>query len=167
MENPGKKPKISMIAGIARKSRAIGKDNQLLWDIPEDLQHFKEITSGHPVIMGEKTYHSIGRPLPRRTNIVLTDNPAFQAEGVIAAASLPEAFQKAGEIDQEEVFVIGGGSVYRQALPFADRLYLTLVEGDFEADTFFPEYPEFTKIVSEEKGTNGAYAYSFVVLEKA
>lgn len=156
-----------MISGIARENRAIGKDNQLLWDIPEDLQHFKEITSGHPVIMGEKTYHSIGRPLPRRTNIVLTDNPDFQAEGVVVASSLPEAFEKAAESDQEEIFVIGGGSVYRQALSSADRLYLTLVEGDFEADTFFPEYPEFTKTVSEEKGASGAYTYSFVVLEKA
>ena len=160
------KPRISLIAALARSNRAIGKDNRLLWNIPADLAHFKEVTSGHPVIMGEKTFYSIGRPLPNRTNIVLSDNPAFTAAGVETAGSIEEALARAESADQEEVFIIGGGSIYAQMLPSADRLYLTLVEGDYEADTFFPEYPLFTQVVSEEPGEENGYRYAFTVLEK-
>ncbi len=160
-------PVISMIAAIARKDRAIGFQNKLLWHIPEDFRHFKETTSGHAIIMGEKTYHSIGKPLPNRTNIVLSLDPDFSPEGVVVVRSVDEALLKAREVEQDEVFICGGASVYGQMLPFADRLYLTLVEGLFEADTFFPEYESFfSPVATEEKKNHGQYAFSFVTLER-
>ncbi|MGC9469981.1 MAG: dihydrofolate reductase [Bacteroidales bacterium] len=128
---------ISIIVAIAQ-NRAIGKDNRLLWHIPGDLKRFKKLTSGHAVIMGKKTYESLPvRPLPDRTNIVLTDNPEERIDGCVMAYSLEDAVAKCPEND--ESFVIGGGSVYRQFMPLADKLYITLVHRDYEADTFFPE----------------------------
>ena len=148
------------------EERAIGKDNRLLWNIPEDLKRFKELTTGHTVIMGENTYHSIGRPLPNRTNIVVTLNQSLVLPGCFVVYSIDEAFQIAKEKEQEEVFVIGGASIYRQCLPLVERLYLTLVEGKHEADTFFPDYAEFQKVVSEEKGENEQYRYTYYILER-
>lgn len=163
-----KVPKISMIAAIAREDRAIGFKNKLLWHIPEDFKHFKELTSGHAIIMGENTYRSIGKPLPNRTNIVLSLTPDFSPEGVVVVRSLDEAVAKAREEEKEEIFICGGASIYRQFLPLADRLYLTLVEGRYEADTYFPEYEkEFGKVVSEEGLRNDTYQFSFVTLERA
>lgn len=159
-------PRLSIISAIARNDRAIGKNNALLWHIPEDFRHFKELTSGHVVIMGENTYHSIGKPLPNRTNIVLSLDKGLALDRCIIAHSIEEAVGKAREIEQEEIFIIGGASIYRQFIPLADRLYLTLVEGEYEADTFFPEYGEFTKVLNEEKMNNGTYHFSFVTLEK-
>lgn len=158
------KPKISIIVAVD-EARAIGKDNALLWNIPEDLAHFKEVTSGHPVIMGEKTSRSIGRPLPARTNIVLSRDESKVIPGCIIAHSLEEAFSLAGESD--EIFVIGGGTIYKLALPYADKLYITEVEGKFDGDTFFPEYKdEFTRKISEESHDNGKYRFKFLELEK-
>jgi dihydrofolate reductase len=159
-------PRISMISAIARKDRAIGFQNALLWHIPEDFKHFKETTSGHAVIMGENTYKSIGRPLPNRTNIVLSIDEHFSPEGCVIVRSIEEALEKAREVEQEEIFIIGGASIYRQFLPYADRLYLTLVEGDFEADTFFPEYSEFKKEISREECDNKTFRFAFVTLER-
>lgn len=158
--------RISIISAIARSNRAIGKDNALLWHIPEDFKHFKELTSGHAIVMGENTYRSIGRPLPNRTNIVLSQTPDFAPEGIVVVRSIEEAIERAREIEQEEIFIIGGASIYRQFIPMADRLYLTLVEGEYDADTFFPEYDEFTKVLSEESVDNGTHIFSFVTLEK-
>lgn len=160
------KPRISLISAIARSNRAIGKDNALLWHIPEDFKHFKELTSGHAIVMGENTYRSIGRPLPNRTNIVLSQTSDFAPEGVVVVRSIKEALERAKAVEQEEVFIIGGASIYRQFITMADRLYLTLVEGDYEADTFFPEYDEFTKVLSQESVDNGTHRFSFVTLEK-
>jgi len=160
------KPRISLIAAVAEKNRAIGKDNKLLWDIPEDLEHFKKKTSGHPVIMGKKTFESLKGALPNRLNIVLSDILGDQAEGCTVVNSLDDAFKEAEETDTDEVFVIGGGYVYSQTIGMADRLYLTLVEGDYEADTFFPDYSEFTKIISEQPGESNGYRYKFVELER-
>lgn len=148
------------------ETRAIGKDNKLLWHIPEDLKRFKELTTGHAVIMGENTYRSIGRPLPNRTNIVVTLNQELEIPGCLIAYSLEEALQAAREHETEEIFVIGGASIYRQFLPMIDRLYLTLVQGTHEADTFFPEYSEFQKVISQEEGQSGEYHYTYFVLEK-
>jgi dihydrofolate reductase len=159
-------PRISLISAIARSNRAIGKDNALLWHIPEDFKHFKELTSGHAIVMGENTYRSIGRPLPNRTNIVLSQTPDFAPEGIVVVRSIEEAIERAKKVKQEEIFIIGGASIYRQFIPLADRLYLTLVEGEYEADTFFPEYTEFTKVLSEEVMDNGTHTFSFVTLEK-
>ena len=158
-------PRISMIVAVDEE-RAIGKDNRLLWNIPEDLKRFKELTTGHTVIMGENTHHSIGRPLPHRTNIVVTLNQSLVLPGCFVVYSIDEAFQMAKEKEKEEVFVIGGASIYRQCLPLVERLYLTLVEGKHEADTFFPDYAEFQKVVSEEKGENGQYRYTYYILER-
>lgn len=160
------KPRISIISAIAKSDRAIGKDNRLLWHIPEDMRHFRELTTGHAVIMGENTFHSIGKPLPHRANIVLSLDPTRKIDGCITALSLEEALQKGKDAESEEIFIIGGASIYKQFISLADRLYLTLVEGEYEADTFFPEYGEFSRIVSEEKVNNGTHAFSFVVLEK-
>lgn len=158
--------RISMISAIAKKNRAIGKNNALLWHIPEDFQHFKELTSGHAIIMGENTYKSIGRPLPNRTNIVLSQTPDFAPEGCIVVRSIEESLDVAKQFEAEEIFICGGASIYKQFISLADRLYLTLVEGDYDADTFFPEYPEFTKEMEREEKNNGKYAFTFVTLEK-
>ena len=130
---------LSLIAAVAR-NRAIGKDNQLLWHLPEDMKHFRETTCGKPVVMGRKTWESLPekfRPLPGRQNIVVSRDPAYKAHGADLAGSLEGALALAG--GAEEVFVIGGEQLYRAALPFADRLYLTEVELEPEADAFFPE----------------------------
>ncbi len=162
----GMNPRISIIAAIAEKDRALGKNNALLWDIKADMKHFRECTTGHAVVMGEKTFHSIGRALPNRINIVLTDNADFQAENVIAVYSIEEALQVAKENESEEAFIIGGGSIYTQFLSHADRLYLTLVEGEYEADVFFPPFTEFQKVINEREEEEGSYRFRFVTLEK-
>lgn len=159
-------PRISLIAALARKDRAIGFQNALLWYIPEDFRHFKETTSGHAIIMGENTYRSIGRPLPNRKNIILSQDPAFAPPGCVVVRSLEEALAQARIVEPEEVFICGGASVYRQFLPLADRLYLTLVEGEYEADTFFPDYVAFHREISRRESGDGSYRYSFVMLEK-
>lgn len=141
---------ISIIVAIA-ENRAIGKNNDLLWHIPADLKRFKSITSGHPVIMGKRTWESLPlRPLPNRRNIVITDIPEEQIEGCEMAYSIDEAVAKCKS--EEENFIIGGSSVYRQFLPYASRLYLTLVKKSFDADVFFPEidFSEW-KLISKEE----------------
>lgn len=131
---------ISMIAAIG-KNRELGKGNDLLWKIPEDLKRFKEITKGHSVIMGRKTYESIGRPLPNRTNIVITRDLNWAAEGVFPVASMEEAIELAKlKPGNDELFVIGGAQMYTLGLSYADKLYLTLIDDVKEADSFFPEY---------------------------
>lgn len=151
------KPVISAIAAIA-ENRALGKDNKLLFHIPEDMKRFKELTTGHVVIMGRKTYESIGRPLKNRTNIVVTRRSTPEVEGITVKHSIEEAIEYAKTIETEEIFIIGGGEIYTQALPFTDRLYLTIVKGSPEADTFFPDYSEFKKEI-QRKNTD---YYSFI-----
>ena len=127
---------ISIIVAVAHRG-VIGGNNRLLWHISEDLKRFKAITTGHPVVMGRKTYESLGRPLPNRTNVVVTRRSDFQAPGCVVVSSLEAAVALFPE--KEEVFVIGGGEIYRQAMPLADKLYLTCVEADYEGDVFFPK----------------------------
>lgn len=159
-------PKISIIVAMA-PNRAIGQKGKLLWSIPAELKRFKEMTMGHPIIMGRKTHESIGLPLPGRTNIVITRDENYQSEGVVVVHSLEEALGAAQVKDTEEIFIIGGGEIYKEALPLADKLYLTIVEGDFpEADTFFPDYSEFKKIVSEKSEESDGYKYKFLELER-
>ena len=131
------KQKISIVVAVAKGANAIGNGGKLLFRISDDLKRFKKLTKGHPVIMGRKTFESIGRPLPERTNIVITRNPDYRAANIITVHSLEEAIQKAGELDSE-VFVIGGGDIFKQALPLVDKLYLTIVESDAQGDVFFP-----------------------------
>ena len=158
-------PKFCIICAIG-KNRAIGKNNELLWHIPEDFKHFKDITSGHVIIMGQKTYESIGKPLPNRTTIVLSNNPDFNVDGVIVVRTFEEVFEKARELEKEEVFICGGGSIYAQTIGMVDKLYLTVVEENFEADTFFPEYDEFKKVISERKSSDENFKYTFLELTK-
>ncbi len=160
--------KISMIAAIASGNRALGKDNKLIYYIPEDLKRFKKITSGHPIIMGRKTFESIGQPLPNRENIIITRDPEYFAEEVVIVHSLDEALRLAMLAQgNDEVFIIGGGQIYQEAIKLADKLYLTVVEGSPEADTFFPDYSEFKKIgfesvIQESQG----FEYRFLELER-
>lgn len=158
---------INIIAAIDSK-RGIGKDNKLIWHIGDDLKRFKSLTQNHPIIMGRKTFQSIGKALPQRTNIVITSDPNFKAENAVVVDSIEEALQKAKESEGfEEIYIIGGGQIYKQALEkdLVDRLYLTLVEGDFNADTFFPEYSKF-RVVSSKNHAFDNYKFSFVILEK-
>ena len=147
--------RLNIIAAIG-KNRELGLHGKLLWHIPEDMRRFKEVTTGHPVIMGRKTWESLPqmyRPLPGRTNIVVTRQVGYKATGAIVADSLKAAriaAARAGGAD--EIFVIGGGELYREALPLTDRLYLTLVDDTAEADTFFPPYEQEFKIISNENG---------------
>lgn len=159
-------PKISIIAALGR-DRAIGYKNDLLWKIPADLKRFRELTTGHPIVMGRKTFQSIGRILPGRTNIVVTRNTDWKFEGATVVSSLDEALTKAAEIDQTEIFVIGGGEMYAQALPRADRLYLTLIGDEKEGDIFFPPYEtEFTKVTLQQAGEHEGLKYTWINLER-
>lgn len=171
MAQEAKKEVLSLIAAVGT-NRAIGKDNQLLWHLPSDLPRFKKHTIGHPVIMGRKTWESIPekfRPLLGRTNIVITRDASYEVPpGVVLAQSFPEARSLARDAEgADEVFVIGGQQVYECALPFADRLYLTVVEDTPEADVFFPEYEsQFGTELSREDREENGIRYSWVTLER-
>jgi dihydrofolate reductase len=155
--------KINLIAALS-ENRVIGKDNKLLWNIPSDLKRFRQLTSGHPIIMGRKTYESIGRLLPNRTNIIITRDQDYKVEGAVITHSLDEALRQAQGDD--EIFVIGGGQIFEQAISLADKLYLTIVKGNFEGDAFFPDYSAFTKEVLREDGEENGYEFTFLDLEK-
>ncbi len=160
------KPRVSSIVAVAKNDRAIGYKNKLLWDIPEDTQYFRETTKGHPVIMGQLTFESIGRPLPNRLNIILSLDKNFKSDGVTVVGSIDEGLAIAKATGNDEIFIIGGASIYRQTIDLIDRLYVTEVEGEYEADTFFPDYSNFTKVVSERASSDGKYKYKFRILEK-
>ncbi len=161
--------KLSIIVAVAENG-VIGHNNQLIWHLPEDLKMFKRLTSGHPIIMGRKTFESIGKPLPNRTSIIITKNPEFQIEGCITVHSLEEAIEAANEIEENEAFIIGGAEIYRLALPFADTIYLTEVHHTFEGDTFFPAIDkdiwEEVNRTDHDIDEKHLYKYSFVELEK-
>jgi len=129
--------RISLVVAISR-NLVIGRDNKLPWRLPADLAFFKRVTMGHPMIMGRRTFESIGKPLPGRLNIVVTHQAAFEAQGCVVVHSMGEAYAAAG--NAEEVCVIGGSAIFAEALPIADRIYLTEVDADVEGDTFFPEF---------------------------
>lgn len=146
--------------------RGIGKGNALLFKIPADFERMKNLTLGHPIIMGRKTFESIGRVLPNRTNIVITSNTDYEVEGAVVVNSLEMAIEAAKDADGgSEIFIFGGGQIFKESLEkgLVDKLYLTIVEGDYHADTFFPEYPGF-KIISEENREEGDYRFKFVEL---
>ncbi len=162
------KTRVSIVAVLGRNTRAIGVNGGLLWWIPGDLPRFKALTMGHPVIMGRKTHESIGRPLLGRANIVVTRQRDFVDKlptGCITTYSVELAIVTARALDKEEVFVIGGGEIYAQTLPLADRLYLTLVDDEAVGDTFFPDYSEFARVVSRESGV-GSPPHEYVTLER-
>ena len=164
-------PIISAIVAMS-ENRVIGRNNQLPWHLPADLKHFKAITTGHPILMGRKTYESIGKPLPNRTNFVITRDASFQAPGCIVVTSLEAALQQAAELQAKELFIIGGAQIYQQAMPIIQRLYLTIVHQQFEGDAFFPEFDaqkqwklrEETRHDADERN---ACAMSFQMYERA
>jgi dihydrofolate reductase len=159
---------LSLIAAMSR-NRVIGVNNTLPWNIPEDLKRFRQITVDHPIIMGRKTFASIGRPLPKRTNIVISRDRDLKFEGVKVVGSLEEAVQLASDPQtpgSEEAFVIGGGEIYRQALERSDRIYLTLIGQDFKGDAYFPEFDwKAFREVSREKRSE-PLPFEFLVLDR-
>ncbi len=145
---------LKIIVAIARNG-VIGCEGRMPWHLPEDLKHFKELTMGRTVVMGRKTFESIGKPLPGRTNVVVTRQQDFETQGVQVVHSLAEAVAK-----YPDAFIIGGAEVYRQALPLADELYITRIEADYEGDTKFPEFdPADWKLVSSEPHEKFGYFY--------
>ncbi len=159
--------RISIIAALAQ-NRVIGRGNALPWRLPADLRQFRALTLGKPVIMGRRTFESLGRPLPERTNIVITRNPEYRAPGCLVVHDLGRALAAAGEAP--EAMIIGGANLYAQALPLADRMYLTLVHAWVIGDTRFPEYAEAEWRLAESgrrsPDANNPYAYSFLRLER-
>ncbi|WP_078409843.1 dihydrofolate reductase [Priestia abyssalis] len=151
------------------QNRVIGKDNKLPWYLPADLKYFKELTMGHPIIMGRKTYESIGRPLPGRENIVITRNEEYTAEGCTIIHSISEV-KELEEKRDDELFVIGGAEIFEQTFSIADRLYVTMIEETFEGDTYFPDFNEDDwVVVSKKKGVQderNVYEHYFLVYER-
>lgn len=154
---------ISIIAAMASNG-AIGRDGGLPWHLPADLRRFRELTTGHTVIMGRKTFESIGRPLPERVNIVITRQAGFGEPGVTVAGSLEEALSMAS--GEGEVFICGGGEIYLQALPLADRIYLTLIDRPFDGDAFFPEIPYGLFVEAAREPFHGDPGGVFLRLER-
>lgn len=168
MTNELESPSLSIAVAVG-ENFAIGKNNQLLWHMPADLKFFKQTTSGHTVVMGRKTFDSVGRPLPNRRNIVITRDTELKIDGVEVVNSLDEALAIT-KTEEKPVFIIGGAEIYRQALPKTQTLYLTTIHHHFDADTFFPEIDrEEWKVISSEPhkaDEKNKYDYTFEVLER-
>jgi dihydrofolate reductase len=160
--------KTSIIVATAPDG-AIGKDNQLLWHLPADMKFFKEKTMGHHMIMGRKTYESIGRPLPGRTTIIITRDKSYKAEGCIVVNSLAEAIERAKAAGDKEAMITGGAEIYKLAMALADTIYLTEVQGKFEADTFF-HFDKSEWVIKEKHDykadDKNKFDYSFIVMDK-
>ena len=160
---------ISLVVA-ASENNAIGKNNQLIWHLPNDLKFFKNTTWGFPVIMGRKSFESVNKPLPGRTNIVITTNTDWKAETVIVVNNLKDAIQKAAETNSKQIFIIGGGEIYKQSMDIADSIYITRVHADLQGDTFFPVIDESKwKLTSNqdfEADEKHAHSYSFQIWEK-
>jgi len=156
---------ISIIAALS-KNKVIGRKNDLPWHLPDDMNYFMQTTKGHYVIMGRKNYDSIPekfRPLPNRTNLVITRQQDFKAPGCIVLSSIEKAIETARNAEEQEVFIIGGAEVYKLGLPMANRLYLTEIEAEIDGDTFFPEFSalDWKEISRKHHTKDGRHAYSF------
>jgi dihydrofolate reductase len=160
--------KISLIVAMA-SNRAIGLNNQMPWHLSADLKRFKQITMGHPIIMGRLTFEAIGRPLPGRTNIIVSRNPAYQAEDCIVVDSVEAAIRQGCQL-ADEVFVVGGSTLYETTLPLANNLFVTQINQDFEGDTFFPNFDRNNWVeVEREDVANDAkvsFSYTFLKLKR-
>lgn len=158
---------ISIIVAIGR-NKVIGNKNTIPWKLPADMNYFRKMTIGKPVIMGRKTFESIGKPLPERTNIIITRDQNYKAEGCIVVHSVDEAI-KAAE-GSKEAMVIGGSQIYKEFLPIANKMYITLIDADFNGDTYFPEYniEEWEETVYEEheRDKDNQYNYTFLILRR-
>jgi dihydrofolate reductase len=168
----GVRPRIALIWAMAR-NRIIGRENSLPWRLPVDMQHFRQLTLHHPILMGRKTFESLRRPLPDRTNIVISRDPSYSAPGSLVANTIDEALKVATQhlpADDPEIFVIGGENLYAQMLPLADRLYVTLVEADVDGDARFPDFDwsEWREIGRHhhEADEKNEYACTFMSLER-
>lgn len=163
--------KLSLIAALATNN-VIGRDNQVPWHLSTDLKRFKSLTMGHHLIMGRKTYESVGRPLPGRTNVVITRRTDYAAEGVVVVNTLEDAIRIAADAGESEAFIAGGAEIYTQAIHRADRMYLTRVHADVEGDTVFPDFDDVSEwrlIDSEhcEADEKNEYPFSFLTYERA
>ncbi|ADB37102.1 dihydrofolate reductase [Spirosoma linguale] len=158
--------KISLIAAVAQNG-VIGRENDLPWHLPDDFAFFKRKTSHHPIIMGRKSLESLGKPLPNRTNIVLTRNAEFSAAGVTIVHTLDDAIAEAKAINQTEIFVIGGAEIYKMALPIATTLYLTEIHQDYDGDAYFPEFDknEWQEVSRRPHPADERHAVSFDFVE--
>ena len=143
------------------KNRVIGDSNTLIWHLPEDLKRFRQLTTGNTIVMGRKTYESIGKPLPNRRSIIITRDTDYKVEGCEVVNSLEEALL----LSNNDCFIIGGGEIYRQAIDITDRIYLTLINKEFEGDTSFPELKDWVEISYEDFG-NDDFEYSFIQYER-
>lgn len=160
------KPKISLIVAVS-KNNVIGKEGRIPWHISGDLKRFKDKTTGHVIIMGRKTWDSFGhKPLLNRIHIVVTRDKSYKAKEAIVVHSLEEALEKAYELEKSEIFIIGGGELFKEAVTKADMLYLTLVHKNFDGDAFMPDYSVFNKKSFEEEHEENGYRYTFLDLEK-
>lgn len=162
-------PIVSQIVAVG-ENREMGKDNDLPWGraLPTDMKRFRDKIRGHTIISGRRTFESMGaKPLPNRTNIIVTREEDYRPEGVIVVHSIEKAIDVARKTEKEEVFVIGGGQVFAAAMPYTDKIYLTLIHAKFpDADTFYPDYPDFKKEVYREKVSENGYDYEFIDLER-
>lgn len=162
--------KISIVVAVAENG-VIGAKNRLPWHLPADLARFKKITTGHHIIMGRKTHESIGKVLPGRVNIIITRNPNYKSKGAIIVNSLEKALSKAEKSGEEEAFIIGGVQIFEEALPLADRIYMTKIKAKFPGDTYFPEFQksEWKVVLRKTFGPDGknAYPYEFLILERS
>lgn len=159
---------ISLIVAMDQ-NRVIGKNNKLPWHLPADLQYFKKVTMGHPIVMGRKTFESIGRVLPGRENVIVTRNQEFKAEGCVVLHDIAQ-IKMFADNHEKEVFVIGGAEIFKEILPFTDRLYITEIHETFEGDTFFPEIDEneWDEISSNPGNIDekNRFAHDFIILQK-
>jgi dihydrofolate reductase len=148
-------------------NRVIGQNNKMPWHIPNELAYFKEKTMGKAIVMGRSTFESIGRPLPGRLNIVITQNTSYKVEGVTVVHSIEEAIEAANN-HHEEVMIIGGEQIFKEVLPYADLLYITLIEHEFEGDTFFPSYEQEWEAIStsEQHTTDSGIKYTYMLYKR-
>ena len=160
---------ISLIVAMGT-NRVIGRDNKMMWHLPLEFKHFKETTLGHCIVLGRKNFESIGRPLPKRTNIIVTRNKDYKADGCVVVNSLEAAIDFAKAQGEDELFITGGGEIYKQALPMADRIYLTEVDYSEEGDVYFPQFREqdFKKSLLKEKpkSEDNALAWKAFLFDK-
>ena len=162
---PYKENKMISLIVAHDKNRVIGYENKMPWHLPGDLQYFKEMTMGKPIIMGRKTFESIGRPLPGRRNIVITRNKQYHSDGIEIVSSLDEALMLTK--NDEEVMIIGGEQIFRLALPLANRLYITQINAEFNGDTFFPSYEGWQLVhCQNEIKSNDGYTFQYCIYEK-
>lgn len=160
---------ISLIAAMG-KNRVIGKNNQMMWYLPKEFKYFKDTTIGHCIVTGRKNFEATGRALPGRTNIIVTRNHDYKAEGCLVVNSIESAIEYAKNNGETELFICGGGQIYRDSIPFADRIYLTYVDFEVEGDVYFPEFDEsiyHKKLITElDKSENNKYSWKAYIFQR-